>query len=115
MEIAFGECKKCTTAIIKQFTEPLTTQPFKVFNFEPLHYASQLNIHQSVITKAEQILINAQGKLNTAGKAPKGYIAASLYIACQQLGEHRSQKQIASVCNITEVTLRSRIKEFQKL
>ena len=78
-------------------------------------YASQLNIHQTVITKAEQILINAQGKLNTAGKDPKGYIAASLYIACQQLGEHRSQKQIASVCNITEVTLRSRIKEFQKL
>ena len=78
-------------------------------------YASQLNIHQTVITKAEQILLNAQGKLRTAGKDPKGYIAASLYIACQQLGEHRSQKQIASVCNITEVTLRSRIKEFQRL
>ncbi|MHA1791088.1 MAG: transcription initiation factor IIB [Promethearchaeota archaeon] len=77
-------------------------------------YASLLEVSSTVATLAEHILKENLHKLNTAGKDPKGYIAASLYLACKKKGEDRPQKQIAKACSITEVTLRSRIKEFLK-
>jgi len=40
-------------------------------------------------------------------------IAAAIYLACNQLGENMAQKHIAIACGITEVTVRSRINEFQ--
>ncbi|MHA1682671.1 MAG: transcription initiation factor IIB [Promethearchaeota archaeon] len=75
-------------------------------------YASILEVSSTVSARAEKILKIFIMKLKTAGKDPKGYIAASLYLACKEVGEHRAQKHVASACSITEVTLRSRIKEF---
>jgi transcription initiation factor TFIIB len=76
-------------------------------------YASALGVTMSVSVIAERLLIQFEASHNTAGKDPKGVIAAALYLACKETGEHRAQKHIATTCGITEVTLRSRIKEFQ--
>lgn len=75
-------------------------------------YASMLKVSAMVTSHAERILKDFLRCLRTAGKDPKGYIAASLYLACKEMGEHRAQKQVAGACSITEVTLRSRIKEY---
>ena len=77
-------------------------------------YASILKVSQQVTTLAERLLMEFQKRINTAGKDPKGIIAASLYLACKEKNEHRAQKLVASSCGITEVTLRSRIKEFKQ-
>jgi transcription initiation factor TFIIB len=64
---------------------------------------------------AKKILINAKKRSITAGKDPTGLAAASLYIAAFQLGEKRTQREIAKIANITEVTVRNRYKEIIKV
>jgi len=76
-------------------------------------YASSIGISQESTSLAEKLLATFENGMNTAGKDPKGMIAAAIYLACKQLGENKAQKHIAMACSITEVTLRSRIKEFQ--
>jgi transcription initiation factor TFIIB len=49
-----------------------------------------------------------------SGKDPKGIAAASLYICSKGHKEHRTQKEISKLANITEVTLRARVKDFKK-
>ncbi|MHA1372057.1 MAG: transcription initiation factor IIB [Promethearchaeota archaeon] len=78
-------------------------------------YASNLGISMDTRRVAENVIKNMDGKISTAGKDPKGFIAAALYLACRIKGENRSQKQIATACAITEVTLRTRIRDFIKL
>lgn len=78
-------------------------------------YASILGVSPRAEARAECIFSKLASKLHTAGKDPKGFIGAALYIACRQVDERLSQKTIADACSITEVTLRSRIQEFKKL
>lgn len=51
--------------------------------------------------------------MRTSGKDPKGYAAAALYLCAQQINQPRTQKEICKVTGISEVTLRSRIKELK--
>ena len=76
-------------------------------------YASLLAISQESTVLAEKLLSEFETSMNTAGKDPKGMIAAAIYITCKKTGEIKSQKTIACGCLVTEVTLRSRIKELQ--
>nr|MDO8113627.1 TFIIB-type zinc ribbon-containing protein [Candidatus Sigynarchaeota archaeon] len=76
-------------------------------------YASTLGISQESTSLAENLLAAFENGTNTAGKDPKGMIAAAIYLACKQLGEEIAQKHIAMVCGTTGVTVRSRIKDFQ--
>ena len=50
----------------------------------------------------------------TAGKDPTGMAAAALYIAGILEDERRTQRQIAQVARVTEVTVRNRYKELVK-
>jgi transcription initiation factor TFIIB len=43
-----------------------------------------------------------------------GLAAASLYFSCKLEGEIKTQKEIANVANVTEVTLRNRYKGIQE-
>ena len=49
------------------------------------------------------------------GKNPVGIVAACIYIACNELEEKRTQREIAQSLNITEVTIRNRYKEALKV
>jgi transcription initiation factor TFIIB len=61
-----------------------------------------------------KILQNAaQGEL-TSGRGPTGMAAASLYIACVLCGERRTQREVANVAGVTEVTIRNRYKEITR-
>ena len=60
-------------------------------------------------------IINAAKKRGlVAGKDPMGLAAASLYFSCKLEGEKKTQKQIAHVANVTEVTLRNRFKQLEE-
>ncbi|NMC05263.1 MAG: hypothetical protein GYA24_08635 [Candidatus Lokiarchaeota archaeon] len=76
-------------------------------------YASIIGASPESESLAERLLATFENGTNTAGKDPKGLIAAAIYMACKKNGENKPQKHIAIACGITEVTLRSRIKEFQ--
>lgn len=78
-------------------------------------YASAIGLSQLITTKAERLMADFQERANIAGKDPKGIIAAAIYLACKDAGEQRAQKMVATACGVTEVTLRSRIKEMTEI
>ena len=52
----------------------------------------------------------------TSGRGPTGIAAASLYVAALMNDEKRTQREVADVAGVTEVTIRNRYKElFNKL
>ncbi len=84
-------------------TEPLDHLP---------RFASKLNVSEAVENKAREIIEKAKEKGITVGKGPAGVAAAALYIASILEGERRTQKEIAEVTKVTEVTIRNRYKEI---
>ncbi|MHA1790693.1 MAG: transcription initiation factor IIB, partial [Candidatus Helarchaeota archaeon] len=56
----------------------------------------------------------AKEKGLTAGKDPTGLAAAAIYIVAIQEGERRTQREIAKIAHVTEVTVRNRYKELVK-
>nr|MDO8084364.1 TFIIB-type zinc ribbon-containing protein [Candidatus Sigynarchaeum springense] len=75
-------------------------------------YTSVLALPQETCNLAERMLVAFEARNNTAGKDPKGLIAAAIYLACKMRDEETAQKRVATACGVTEVTLRSRIKDF---
>lgn len=78
-------------------------------------YATMLGVGPAVTVHAERMLGRVYPRLEVSGKDPKGFIAAALYLASKEMGVHKSQKAVSVICSITEVTLRSRIKEFEEI
>jgi transcription initiation factor TFIIB len=76
-------------------------------------YVSELRVSSAVEKRVVEILRRVKNERFIAGKDPKGLCAAAIYIAARELGEARSQQEIAHVIGITEVTLRSRAKVMQ--
>lgn len=90
----------------------------KILPPNPLDYidrfASELALPASVRTKAIKIIGEAQNREITSGKGPTGIAAASLYIASLLEDEKRTQREVADVAGVTEVTIRNRYKELIK-
>jgi len=87
--------------------------PTDPMNYLP-RFASRLSLSGAVVTKAIEILKKAREKELTSGRGPTGVAAAVLYIAAQMTGEKRTQRQVADVAGVTEVTIRNRYKELVK-
>ena len=48
----------------------------------------------------------------TSGRGPTGIAAAATYIATVLTNERKTQREIAEIANVTEVTIRNRYKEL---
>ncbi len=90
----------------------------KVPTSDPIDFISRiataLGLSGRVMRRAADILHKAREKGITAGKDPAGLAAAAIYIAALQCDERRTQKEIAQVAGVTEVTVRNRYKELAK-
>ncbi|MHA1385420.1 MAG: transcription initiation factor IIB [Candidatus Helarchaeota archaeon] len=78
-------------------------------------FCSALNLSSHVQNKVYEILDGIKKKNITSGRDPTKLAAAAIYIAGILEGEKRTQKDIARIANISEVTLRNRYKEIAKL
>ena len=74
-----------------------------------------MGLSTHVQNKVYAILDGTKDKNITSGRDPTKLAAAAIYIAGILEGEKRTQKDIAKVANISEVTLRNRYKEIAKL
>ncbi len=77
-------------------------------------FGSELDISGEVRTKAIELIRKAQDNKLTSGRGPTGIAAAAIYIAALMLGERRTQREVADVAHVTEVTVRNRYKELAK-
>ncbi len=67
---------------------------------------------RDVQAKTIEILKQAADKELTSGRGPTGVAAAAIYIASILSGERRTQREVAEVAGVTEVTIRNRYKEL---
>ena len=77
-------------------------------------FASALRLNPDTQSKAVEILEKAQNSELTSGRGPTGIAAASLYVAALINGEKKTQREVADVAGVTEVTIRNRYKELLK-
>ena len=75
-------------------------------------FASALKLNADTQTKAVEILEKAQKIELTSGRGPTGIAAASLYVAALINNEKRTQREVADIAGVTEVTIRNRYKEL---
>jgi transcription initiation factor TFIIB len=79
-------------------------------------FASALKLSAETQSKSVEILEMAEKADLTSGRGPTGIAAASLYVAALMNDEKRTQREVADVAGVTEVTIRNRYKElFNKL
>ena len=75
-------------------------------------FCSELGLNEDANSKALEIITQAEEKELTSGRGPTGVAAASIYIASILCGERRTQREVADVAGVTEVTIRNRYKEL---
>ena len=75
-------------------------------------FGSKLGLSGEIQAKSIEIINQAKEKGLNSGKGPLGVAAAALYISAVLLGERKTQREIADVAGVTEVTIRNRYKEL---
>jgi len=75
-------------------------------------FCSELKLSGDAQAKSIEILKDAADKELTSGRGPTGVAAASIYISSILCGERRTQREVADVAGVTEVTIRNRYKEL---
>ncbi|MEM3791592.1 MAG: transcription initiation factor IIB [Candidatus Micrarchaeaceae archaeon] len=77
-------------------------------------YIAALKLSGEAQERAIKLLKEAMKKGLVSGRSPTGVSAAAVYIAGALVGEHRTQKEVADVAGVTEVTIRNRYRELKK-
>ena len=75
-------------------------------------FASILHLSPKSQNEALKILKKADVSELTSGRGPAGIAAAALYVAALINNEKKTQREVADVAGITEVTIRNRYKEL---
>jgi transcription initiation factor TFIIB len=89
----------------------LSTNPSKANDYIT-RFVSELKLSSDVAKKAIDIIEQAEKKGLTSGRGPMGLAAASIYLASIFYRERRTQRDVARVSQVTEVTVRNRFKEL---
>ena len=75
-------------------------------------FSSVLHLSPKAQNEALKILKKAEISELTSGRGPAGIAAAALYVAALLSDEKKTQREVADVAGITEVTIRNRYKEL---
>jgi transcription initiation factor TFIIB len=91
----------------------------KIPNDNPVQYisqiASKLGMSQRTQSLAIDLLQQSTLKRIVSGKNPIGLAATCLYIAARLTAENTSQKRLAHTSGVTEVTIRTRYQELNRI
>ena len=107
--ISAKNVRRCYRTIIRELnlkapsTDPISLIP---------RYIAELNLDAEIEKTTINILQKFITNFSTSGKDPKGLCAGALYLVCKIRNKRISQKEIANLVGVTEVTLRSRYKEL---
>ncbi|MCL5800537.1 MAG: transcription initiation factor IIB [Candidatus Thermoplasmatota archaeon] len=78
-------------------------------------FCNKLDLDKQAIVISEDIVRKSIENGISSGKGPTGVAAASIYIASVILKKPKTQKEVARVSGVTEVTIRNRYKEISKI
>ncbi|OVE84059.1 transcription initiation factor IIB [Natronolimnobius baerhuensis] len=74
-------------------------------------FCSELELPEEVQAKANEIIDTTAEKGLLSGKSPTGYAAAAIYAASLLCNSKKTQREVADVAQVTEVTIRNRYQE----
>ncbi|AWR98184.1 transcription initiation factor IIB [Acidianus sulfidivorans JP7] len=94
--------------------EDITAVPASDPKYQVMKISSLLGLTGKSITAALEIVEKAKKLGITSGKDPASIAAAAVYIASNLNGERRSQREIAEVSGVTQVTIRNRYRELAR-
>lgn len=75
-------------------------------------FASTLKLTPLAEARARELVREANARGLTSGRSPAGVAAAVLYQAARDVGEPRTQKDVADAAGVTEVTVRNRTRDL---
>lgn len=75
-------------------------------------YCTELGLRPEVESKVKELISGGRSRDLVDGRSPTGVAAAAVYIAAKLEGQPRTQREIADISGVTEVTIRNRYKEF---
>ncbi|MEZ0394061.1 MAG: transcription initiation factor IIB [Desulfurococcaceae archaeon] len=110
-QVSRKDIARCYRLLIKELGLRVTAMD--PIDFIP-RIANAMGLEGPIVKKAAEILHAARERGVTAGKDPAGLAAAAIYMAALMYGEKRTQKEIASVAGVTEVTVRNRYRELSE-
>ncbi|MFX0049313.1 MAG: transcription initiation factor IIB family protein [Candidatus Hermodarchaeota archaeon] len=101
--------RRCYRTIIRELNlKAPSTNPISLIP----RFVAELSLDAETEKTTINILQSFVTKYSTSGKDPKGLCAGALYLVCKKRDKRISQKEIANIVGVTEVTLRSRYKEL---
>lgn len=103
------DIRRCYRVLIREFNiKSPNTNPSDLIPT----YIATLKLGPDIEINSTKIVNAYSERFSTSGKDPKGIVAGAIYLACRLKGLELTQKNIAEVVGVTEVTLRSRYKEL---
>jgi len=91
----------------------MSLRPTSPVDYIP-RFCGMLALGRKVELKAIEIVDLAIKNELTSGRGPTGVAASAIYIAATLSSERRTQREIAEITGVTEVTIRNRYKEMVK-
>ncbi|MEF8842307.1 MAG: transcription initiation factor IIB 3, partial [Haloarculaceae archaeon] len=88
----------------------LGLEPVDPVQYVP-RFCSELGLSEEVEQKTREIIEVTAEKGMLSGKSPTGYAAAAIYAASLLCNEKKTQREVADVAQVTEVTIRNRYQE----
>ena len=88
----------------------LAMEPVDPKQYVP-RFCSELELPEEVKARAEEIITDTAEQGLLSGKSPTGYAAAAIYAASLLCNEKKTQREVAEVAQVTEVTIRNRYQE----
>ena len=77
--------------------------------------AHELGLSEKAQIKAVKIIQEASNNGLTSGRNPAGVAAAAVYIASALVDERKTQRDVAEIAGVSEITIRNRYKELTEL
>ena len=103
------DIRRCYRVLIREFNiKSPNTNPSDLIPT----YIATLKLGPDIEINSTKIVNTYSERFSTSGKDPKGIVAGAIYLACRLKELELTQKDIAEVVGVTEVTLRSRYKEL---
>ena len=74
-------------------------------------FCSKLDLSTEVQSKAAEIIEISTEQGLLSGRSPTGYAGAAIYAASLLCNEKKTQREVAGVAEVTEMTIRNRYQE----
>jgi transcription initiation factor TFIIB len=88
----------------------LAMEPVDPKQYVP-RFCSELDLSKEVQAKANEIIDTSAEQGLLSGKSPTGFAAAAIYAASLLCNQKKTQREVAAVAQVTEVTIRNRYQE----